>query len=138
MGEIRAGIKGARVQYALSLLSTIRRGGRAELARAEPSDTESRTERRAAPRVVPSSVQDQDPPVASRNRGFGIRFPPARPGAVYERRVHIYIPLAETSDSPTLSSVDLHGENSNGKISVGPSWAEKVSPLESRNDPADR
>lgn len=37
------GIKGARPQYALSLLSTIRRGGRAELARAEPSDTELRT-----------------------------------------------------------------------------------------------
>lgn len=34
------GIKGARVQYALSLLSTIKRGGRAELARAEPSGTE--------------------------------------------------------------------------------------------------
>lgn len=44
------GIGGARVQYALALLSTIRRGGeKAELARAEPSDAESRTEKRAAP-----------------------------------------------------------------------------------------
>lgn len=39
------GIKEARPQYALSLLSTIKRGGRAELARAEPSDTELRTRR---------------------------------------------------------------------------------------------
>lgn len=61
------GIKGARVQYALSLLSTIKRGGRAELARAEPSDTELRTERRVAQRVVPSSAQDLDP-VASADR----------------------------------------------------------------------
>jgi len=39
------GIKGTRPQYALSLLSTIRRGGRAELARAEPSETELRIQR---------------------------------------------------------------------------------------------
>jgi len=44
-GEIRWRIKGALPQYALSLLSTIRRGGRAELPRAEPSDTELRTQR---------------------------------------------------------------------------------------------
>ncbi|TGZ50792.1 Uncharacterized protein DBV15_01738, partial [Temnothorax longispinosus] len=45
LGRDSVRIKGARPQYALSLLSTIRRGGRAELARAEPSDTELRTPR---------------------------------------------------------------------------------------------